>query len=41
MTPAMYSRGAIGLFGAVKTIFDPANVLNPDAPTSETEPSRV
>lgn len=29
LLPAMYSRDAIGLFGAVKAIFDPANVLNP------------
>ena len=29
LLPAMYSPGAIGLFGAVKAIFDPANLLNP------------
>ncbi|MDQ2837240.1 MAG: 4Fe-4S dicluster domain-containing protein, partial [Actinomycetota bacterium] len=29
LLPAMYSAEAIGLFGAVKAIFDPANLLNP------------
>ncbi len=29
LLPYMYSRDAIALFGAVKAIFDPANVLNP------------
>ncbi|MDT0261762.1 FAD-binding and (Fe-S)-binding domain-containing protein [Jatrophihabitans lederbergiae] len=29
LLPAMYSPEAIGLFGAVKAIFDPANLLNP------------
>jgi FAD/FMN-containing dehydrogenase/Fe-S oxidoreductase len=29
LLPAMYSPGAIRLFGAVKAIFDPANLLNP------------
>ncbi len=29
LLPAMYSTEAIGLFGAVKAIFDPANLLNP------------
>ena len=29
LLPAMYSPGAIGLFGAVKAIFDPTNLLNP------------
>jgi FAD/FMN-containing dehydrogenase/Fe-S oxidoreductase len=29
LLPAMYSPGAIGLFAAVKAIFDRANVLNP------------
>jgi Fe-S oxidoreductase len=29
LLPAMYSPEAIGLFGAVKAIFDPASLLNP------------
>jgi FAD/FMN-containing dehydrogenase/Fe-S oxidoreductase len=29
LLPAMYSPAAIGLFGAVKAIFDPADLLNP------------
>jgi FAD/FMN-containing dehydrogenase/Fe-S oxidoreductase len=29
LLPAMYSPAAIALFGAVKQIFDPANLLNP------------
>jgi FAD/FMN-containing dehydrogenase/Fe-S oxidoreductase len=29
LLPAMYSAEAIGMFGAVKRIFDPANLLNP------------
>ncbi len=29
LLPAMYSAEAIGLFGAVKRIFDPASLLNP------------
>ena len=29
LLPAMYSAAAIGLFGAVKQLFDPANLLNP------------
>jgi len=29
LLPAMYSTTAIGLFGAVKELFDPANLLNP------------
>ena len=29
LLPAMYSAEAIGLFGAVKRLFDPANLLNP------------
>ena len=29
LLPAMYSPAAIGLFGAVKQLFDPANLLNP------------
>ena len=29
LLPAMYSTAAIGLFGAVKELFDPANLLNP------------
>jgi FAD/FMN-containing dehydrogenase/Fe-S oxidoreductase len=29
LLPAMYSAAAIGLFGAVKRVFDPANLLNP------------
>jgi FAD/FMN-containing dehydrogenase/Fe-S oxidoreductase len=29
LLPAMYSAEALGLFGAVKAIFDPANLLNP------------
>jgi FAD/FMN-containing dehydrogenase/Fe-S oxidoreductase len=29
LLPAMYSPTAIGLFGAVKQLFDPANLLNP------------
>ena len=29
LLPAMYSAEAIGLFGSVKAIFDPANLLNP------------
>ncbi|MDQ1743921.1 MAG: hypothetical protein QOE23_2260 [Pseudonocardiales bacterium] len=29
LLPAMYSPAAIGLFGAVKAVFDPANLLNP------------
>jgi FAD/FMN-containing dehydrogenase/Fe-S oxidoreductase len=29
LLPAMYSTTAIGLFGAVKQLFDPANLLNP------------
>ncbi|HJQ03401.1 MAG TPA: FAD-linked oxidase C-terminal domain-containing protein [Jatrophihabitans sp.] len=29
LLPAMYSAEAIGLFGQVKAIFDPANLLNP------------
>jgi FAD/FMN-containing dehydrogenase/Fe-S oxidoreductase len=29
LLPAMYSATAIGLFGAVKELFDPANLLNP------------
>ena len=29
LLPAMYSATAIGLFGAVKQLFDPANLLNP------------
>ena len=29
LLPAMYSAEAIGLFGRVKAIFDPANLLNP------------
>ncbi|MFL6160837.1 MAG: FAD-binding and (Fe-S)-binding domain-containing protein [Jatrophihabitantaceae bacterium] len=29
LLPAMYSPAAIGLFGQVKAIFDPANLLNP------------
>ena len=29
LLPAMYSASAIGLFGAVKQLFDPANLLNP------------
>lgn len=29
LLPSMYSAEAIGLFGAVKAIFDPANLLNP------------
>ncbi len=29
LLPLMYSPEAIGLFGAVKAIFDPANLLNP------------
>jgi len=29
LLPAMYSAAAIGLFGTVKRLFDPANVLNP------------
>jgi Fe-S oxidoreductase len=29
LLPAMYSPAAIGLFGAVKELFDPANLLNP------------
>jgi FAD/FMN-containing dehydrogenase/Fe-S oxidoreductase len=29
LLPAMYSATAIGLFGAVKRLFDPANLLNP------------
>ena len=29
LLPAMYSAPAIGLFGAVKQLFDPANLLNP------------
>jgi FAD/FMN-containing dehydrogenase/Fe-S oxidoreductase len=29
LLPVMYSPAAIGLFGAVKAIFDPANLLNP------------
>ena len=29
LLPAMYSASAIGLFGAVKQLFDPSNLLNP------------
>ena len=29
LLPAMYSATAIGLFGAVKQLFDPSNLLNP------------
>ena len=29
LLPAMYSADAIGLFGAVKQLFDPADLLNP------------
>ena len=29
LLPAMYSPAAIGLFGAVKRLFDPSNLLNP------------
>ena len=29
LLPAMYSTTAIGLFGAVKQLFDPSNLLNP------------
>ena len=29
LLPTMYSPAAIGLFGAVKRLFDPANLLNP------------
>jgi Fe-S oxidoreductase len=29
LLPAMYSAAALGLFGAVKHLFDPANLLNP------------
>jgi FAD/FMN-containing dehydrogenase/Fe-S oxidoreductase len=29
LLPVMYSAAAIGLFGAVKHLFDPANLLNP------------
>ena len=29
LLPAMYSTAALGLFGAVKQLFDPSNVLNP------------
>jgi FAD/FMN-containing dehydrogenase/Fe-S oxidoreductase len=29
LLPAMYSPAALGLFGAVKQLFDPANLLNP------------
>src|SRR5580693_8079968 len=29
LLPAMYSPAAIGLFGAVKQLFDPSNLLNP------------
>ena len=29
LLPAMYSPAALGLFGRVKAIFDPANLLNP------------
>ena len=29
LLPAMYSAEALGLFGSVKAVFDPANLLNP------------